>query len=37
VFGHPHPETLALLARHQIPVLRTDVDGTIEIVSDGRT
>ena len=35
-FGHPHPETLALLARHQIPLLRTDLDGTIEVVSDGK-
>lgn len=34
-FGHPHPETLALLERRDIPLLRTDVDGTIEVVSDG--
>jgi DNA uptake protein ComE-like DNA-binding protein len=36
-FGHPHPETLALLARQQSPLLRTDQDGTIEVVSDGKT
>jgi len=36
-FGHPHPETLTLLARYQIPLLRTDIDGTIEVVSDGKT
>ncbi len=34
-FGHPHPQTLALLERRDIPVLRTDLDGTIEIASDG--
>jgi len=34
-YGHPHPETLGLLARHQIPLLRTDLDGTITIRSDG--
>ena len=30
-FGHPTPATLATLARHHIPVLRTDLDGTITI------
>jgi competence protein ComEC len=35
-FGHPHPETLALLARYQIPLLRTDLAGTVTVVSDGR-
>ena len=35
-FGHPHPETLALLARHRIPLSRTDLDGTVTVVSDGR-
>jgi beta-lactamase superfamily II metal-dependent hydrolase len=35
-FGHPHSETLALLARWRIPLLRTDVDGTVTVVSDGR-
>jgi competence protein ComEC len=34
-FGHPHPQTLALLERRGIPLLRTDLEGTIEITSDG--
>ena len=34
-YGHPHPETLALLARTGIPLLRTDQRGTITIRSDG--
>ncbi len=36
-FGHPHPETLSLLSRHRIPLLRTDQLGTITLESDGRT
>ena len=28
-FGHPTPSTLATLASHGIPVLRTDLEGTI--------
>jgi competence ComEA-like helix-hairpin-helix protein len=36
-FGHPHPETLALLAEHRIPLLRTDQDGTVVLESDGQT
>ena len=36
-FGHPHPETLARLARRQVPLLRTDRDGTVAVVSDGQT
>ncbi len=35
-YGHPHPETLSLLKREAIPLLRTDVFGTIVIESDGR-
>lgn len=35
-FGHPHPETLALLERQGLPLLRTDWNGTVTIVSDGR-
>jgi competence protein ComEC len=34
-FGHPAPRTLALLAAHDVPVWRTDRDGTIELTSDG--
>lgn len=36
-YGHPHAETLALLERRKVPLLRTDLDGTIAIVSDGKT
>jgi beta-lactamase superfamily II metal-dependent hydrolase len=35
-FGHPHAETLALLERRGIPLLRTDQDGTITVISDGK-
>jgi beta-lactamase superfamily II metal-dependent hydrolase len=35
-FGHPHPETLALLARAGVPLLRTDQNGSIKIETDGR-
>jgi len=30
-FGHPTPGTLATLAAHGVPVLRTDLDGTVAI------
>ncbi len=30
-FGHPTPGTLATLARHGVPTLRTDLDGTVAI------
>jgi competence protein ComEC len=30
-FGHPTPSTLETLARHHVPVLRTDLDGTITL------
>jgi competence protein ComEC len=35
-YGHPHAETLTLLKRGGIPLLRTDQLGTITITSDGR-
>ena len=35
-FGHPTPATLATLAQHRVRVLRTDLDGTIEIDADRR-
>jgi competence protein ComEC len=35
-FGHPHAETLSLLRRSQVPLLRTDQFGTIALESDGR-
>ena len=31
-YGHPHKETLERLAEHNIPVLRTDLQGTITFV-----
>ena len=34
-FDHLHPETLALLQRRKVPLLRTDRDGTIVVQSDG--
>jgi competence protein ComEC len=37
-FGHPAPAVLdRLAARHGVVILRTDEQGTIEFVSDGRT
>jgi competence protein ComEC len=30
-YGHPTPDTLATLAAHDVPILRTDLEGTIEI------
>ena len=36
-YGHPHREVLALLEEKGIPLLRTDTDGTVSVVSDGRT
>lgn len=35
-YGHPHQRTLDTLAKLNIPILRTDRDGDIEFVSDGR-
>jgi competence protein ComEC len=35
-YGHPHPETISLLARMRIPLKRTDQDGTVTIESDGK-
>jgi beta-lactamase superfamily II metal-dependent hydrolase len=34
-FHHPHPETLSLLAKMGIPLLRTDRDGSVLIRTDG--
>ena len=35
-YGHPAPETLARLERHEVSVYRTDRDGTISVSTDGR-
>jgi competence protein ComEC len=34
-YGHPHQVTLDKLAAAKVQVYRTDLNGTIEIVSDG--
>lgn len=34
-YGHPHSETLKTLEKCNIPVYRTDEDGTITVTSDG--
>lgn len=37
-YGHPAPETLAALGAHAgLAVYRTDLDGDVEVVSDGRS
>lgn len=36
-YGHPTPATLATLARHRVPTLRTDEDGAIVIDVEGRS
>ncbi len=35
-YGHPAPEALRRLAAHGVEVRRTDQDGTITVISDGR-
>jgi competence protein ComEC len=35
-YGHPHQETLEILGYRDIRILRTDKDGDVEIVSDGK-
>lgn len=34
-YGHPHRRTLRRLERHGVDILRTDLDGDIQFVSDG--
>ena len=34
-YGHPHSKVLGRLAERNIKVFRTDINGTIEAVSDG--
>jgi competence protein ComEC len=34
-YGHPTPDTLATLARHRVPTLRTDEDGDVVVDVDG--
>jgi competence protein ComEC len=35
-YGHPNPDILDRLDRHRAVVLRTDLDGLIDVRSDGR-
>lgn len=35
-YGHPHTETLRHYAALGIPILRTDQDGTVSLISDGQ-
>lgn len=35
-YGHPHEEVLEGLRERGIKILRTDIDGTIEIITDGK-
>ncbi len=35
-YGHPHYEVLEILAKYGIKILRTDIDGDIRIISDGK-
>lgn len=35
-YGHPHIEVINLLKSHGVPLLQTNLDGTITLTSDGR-
>lgn len=35
-YGHPHQEVLETLVKYGITILRTDLDGDIKIISDGK-
>ncbi len=36
-YHHPHPSVLALLKKYNVPYKRTDLEGGIRIVTDGKT
>jgi len=36
-YDHPHPETLETLEKYGIKVFRTDIEGDIKIITNGRT
>ena len=36
-YGHPHEETLGVLREMGVKILRTDQEGEIEIISDGKS
>lgn len=35
-FGHPAPQTMKILKDKEMKILRTDKDGSVEIISDGK-
>jgi competence protein ComEC len=35
-YNHPHPETLAVLEKYGINIFRTDSDGDVKIISNGK-
>ncbi len=35
-YGHPHKEALNRLKKHNVEILRTDLDGTVTLITDGR-
>jgi competence protein ComEC len=35
-YGHPHPLTMAALQAHHVAVYRTDEQGLVQVISDGR-
>ena len=35
-FGHPHPDVLTRLAARHAAILRTDLDGRVTAITDGR-
>lgn len=37
MYGHPHREVLALIDEYDIETYRTDIDGQITLISDGKT
>jgi competence protein ComEC len=34
-FGHPHQETINVLLKRDVRIFRTDIDGSVEFISDG--
>ncbi|OGH48252.1 MAG: hypothetical protein A3A51_04520 [Candidatus Levybacteria bacterium RIFCSPLOWO2_01_FULL_39_10] len=36
-YGHPSRDTVELLKKHKVKVLRTDIDGEIKVASNGKT
>jgi competence protein ComEC len=35
-YGHPHKETITLLEANRVKIYRTDRDGTVAVISDGK-